>query len=151
MRIDGLPQQPKVSRTQQRNTTDRSKEASGRPDDVVEISQSSQDVSGLSALARSTPAEANPRIQEVRARVESGYYNSRQVREQIADSLLESGNMRDVVSEIDQVQVAKQQLAEIPDTREDRVDTARQRVGSGFYDESQVRQDTADGILDELA
>lgn len=151
MRIDGLSPQPKVSQAQERNTTDRSKKTSDRPDDVVEISRSGQDVSTLSTLAKSAPAEANPRIQEIRGRVESGYYNSRQVREQIADSLLESENLREVVSEINQVQVAKQQLSEIPDIREDRVDTARQRVGSGFYDESQVRQDTADRVLDELA
>jgi len=151
MRIDGLPSQPKVPQSQERDTAARAKKTSDRPGDVVEISQSAQDVSELSALAKSLPAETSPRIQEIRARVESGYYNSHQVREQIADSLLESDGLQEAVSDIAQFRAAKQRLTQIPDTREDRVDVARQRVGTGFYDQSQVRQDTAERILDELA
>ncbi len=151
MRIDGLSQQPKITQSQQRNTPVRSKKDGERPGDVVEISSSAPDVAELSAQAKATPAENNPRIQEIRQRVQSGYYDSRQVREQIADSLLATDGMQEMVSDIAQVQMAKEQLAQVPDIREDRVDATRQRVDSGFYDTRQAQLDTADSILNELA
>ena len=151
MRIDGLSQQPKITQSQQRSAPVRSKKDGERPGDVVEISKSAPDVGELSAQAKATPAENNPRIQEIRQRVQSGYYESRQVREQIADSLLASDGMREVVSDVAQMQTAKEQLAQVPDVREDRVDATRQRVDAGFYDTRQARQDTADSMLDELA
>jgi len=151
MRIEGLSQQPKVSQTQQRHTAVRTKKGSEQSSDVVEISKSAQDVSELGAQAQAAPTGNEARIQEVRARVQSGYYDSRQVREEIASSLLSSGGMEEVVSDIAQTQVVKQQLAEVPDTRIERVDEARQRVDSGFYDTPQVQRDTADRILDEMA
>ena len=150
MRIEGLPQPSKTSQTGQRSDAVRQKKDSGRPGDVVEI-QSAQEATELTALAKATPDELNPRIQEVRSRVASGYYNSQEVRQEIADALLESDGLKEVVGDISQVQVAKQKLAQIPDTRPEQVDQARQRVGTGFYDSDQVRQDTAEGILDELA
>lgn len=150
MRIDGLSHQPKVSQAQQRNAPVRGKKEDGRAGDVVEISQGAQDVSELSALARSEAAEANPRIDEIKQRVESGYYDSRQVREQIADSLLESDGLKEVVSDIAVFRGVRQQLDEVPDVRAEKVDDARERVGSGFYDRAEVRLDTADRILDEM-
>ena len=151
MRIDGLSGPPRVSQAQQREESSRARKGGARPGDVVEISRSAQDVSELSELARSTPPEPNRRVDEIKARVKSGYYDSRDVREQIADSLLQSGGMRQVVDDIAQVSVARQQLREIPDTRQDRVDVARQRMGTGFYDTADVRRETADRVLDELA
>ena len=151
MRIEGLNSQPKVSQTQQRHAAVRTKKGREQSSDVVEISQTAQDVSELGAQAKAAPTGNEVRIQEVRARVRAGYYDSQQVREEIADSLLSSGGMQEVVSDITQVQVAKQQMAEVPDTRAERVDEARQRVDEGFYDRPQVRQGTADGILDEMA
>jgi anti-sigma28 factor (negative regulator of flagellin synthesis) len=151
MRIEGLTSQPKVSETQQRHAAVRTKKGREQSADVVEISQSAQDVSELGAQAKTAPTGNEVRIQEVRARVQAGYYDSRQVREEIADSLLSSNGMQEVVSDIAETQVAKQQLANVPDTRAERVDEARQRVDSGFYDRPQIRQDTADRILDEMA
>ena len=151
MRIDGLSHKPKISQTKQRNAPTRGKREGERADDVVEISKGAQDVSELSALARSEAAESNPRINEIKERVESGYYNSRQVREQIADSLLESDGLKAAVSDIEVFRGARQQLDAVPDVRAEKVDDARQRVGSGFYDRAEVRLGTADKILDEMA
>jgi hypothetical protein len=151
MRIDGLSSQPKISQTQQRSAPVRTKKEGERAGDVVEISQGAQDASELSALARSAPAETHPRLEEIRHRVEAGYYDSERVRRQIADSLLEADSLGETVADIAQFRTAKEQLAQVPDTRPERVDTARQRVGSGFYDRPEVRRDTASRILDELA
>ena len=150
MRIDGLSQPPKSSQTGQRNDAVRSKKDGGRAGDVVEISHA-QEVADLSAAAKATPDELNPRIQEIRGRVQSGYYNSRAVREQVADALIDSSGLQDVVADVSQAKVAREKLDQIPDTRPEEVSKARQRVGGGFYDGEQVRQDTADRILDELA
>ena len=100
MRIDKLSHQPKISQSQQRSATVRSNKESGHADDVVEISRGAQEVSELSALARAESTETNPRIDEIKQRVESGYYDARQVREQIADALLDSPGMRNDVSDV---------------------------------------------------
>ena len=150
MRIEGLSQPPKTQQTGQRGDGVRQKKDSGRAGDVVEISKGPE-VADLTALAKSAPEELGTRVQEIRARVQSGYYNSEEVREKIADALLESDGLQEVVSDISQVRIAKEKLAEIPDTRDEEVQQARQRVGTGFYETEQVRQDTADRMLDELA
>jgi anti-sigma28 factor (negative regulator of flagellin synthesis) len=151
MRIDGLSQQPKVPQTQQRSAPVRSRKGGGVTGDSVEIAASAPTVDELSAQARATSTDNSARIAEVRERVQSGYYSSRQAREQIADSMLESDGMREVVGDIAQAQVARQELAQIPDTRPDRVEQARQRASSGYYDTPQVRGQIADRVLDELA
>lgn len=151
MRIDKLSHQPKISQSQQRNVPVRSNNDRVRADDVIEISRGAQEVSELSALARAESTETNPRIDEIKRRVESGYYNARQVREQIADALLDSPGMRNDVSDMVVFKGAKEALGAVPEVREDKVSEARQRVESGFYDRSEVRRDTADRILDELA
>ena len=149
MRIDGLSHPQRPSQTNQRGDAARAKD-SGRAGDVVEISHA-QEVADLSAAAKAAPDELNPRIQEVRDRVQSGYYNSREVQEQVADALLNSDGLREVVADAARAQAARQKLEQIPDARPEEVDRARQRVGSGFYDDAKVQQDTAERILDELA
>ena len=148
MRIDGLPDlPPKVTQGNQR--TDSAKVGkSARGEDVVELSQSAKEVADLAAAAKQE--RVNPRIEAVRERVTSGYYDSQEVRERIADRLLRSGNLQEVVDEIVVSKGAKQQLDEIPDTRPARVDEAKQRVSGGFYDTPEVRNETAERILDEL-
>ena len=151
MRIDKLSHQPKITQSQQRSAPVRSSKESGRADDVVEISRGAQEVSELSALARAESTETNPRIDEIKQRVESGYYDARQVREQIADALLDSPGMRNDVSDVAVFKAAQEALGAVPDVREDRVNQARQRVESGFYDRGEVQRETADRVLDELA
>ena len=150
MRIDKLSHQPKISQSQQRNVSVGSNNERTRADDVVEISRGAQEVSELSALARAESTETNPRIDDIKRRVESGYYNARQVREQIADALLDSPGMRDDVSDVVVFKGAQEALDAVPDEREDRVSEARQRVESGFYNQGEIQRDTADRILDEL-
>ena len=150
MRIDKLSHQPKISQSQQRNVSVGSNNERTRADDVVEISRGAQEASELSALARAESTETNPRIDEIKRRVESGYYNARRVREQIADALLDSPGMRDDVSDVVVFKGAQEALDAVPDEREDKVSEARQRVESGFYNQGEIQRDTADRILDEL-
>jgi hypothetical protein len=57
--------------------------------------------------------------------------------------------VREVVDEVRLAKVARELSAD--DTRPSRIVEARQRVGSGFYDTPQVRGETAERILDEMA
>ena len=150
MRIDKLSHQPKISQSQQRNVSVGSNNKRTQADDVVEISRGAQEVSELSALARAESTETNPRIDEIKRRVESGYYNARQVREQIADALIDSPGMQDGVSDVVVFKGAQEALKAVPDEREDKVNEARQRVESGFYNRGEIQRDTAGRILDEL-
>ncbi len=151
MRIDGLPNQPKVTQTNQRGDAARAKKAgAGRGSDSVEISQSAQDVSDLTEAAKTVPDGLNPRIGEIKAKVQSGHYNQRQVIEEVAGSVMESSGMRQVVGEIAEVRSAQRSLADVPDTRADVVRDAQQKVASKFYDEPEVRQGTAQNFLDEM-
>jgi anti-sigma28 factor (negative regulator of flagellin synthesis) len=150
MRIDGLSEHPKVHQPQARGAAVRAKKEDQDAADVVEISQGAQEVADLSALAATAPSEPNPRLEEIRERVRSGYYDSAQVRRQVADSVLASDGLREVVSDIGQARVAREELSATPDVREERVEVARQRVDSGYYDGRQVRRDTADRVLDEM-
>ena len=59
--------------------------------------------------------------------------------------------MQSEVADIAVFRGAQQQLEDVPDVRDDRVSEARQRVESGFYDQAEVRLETADRILDEMA
>ncbi|MFC1525859.1 flagellar biosynthesis anti-sigma factor FlgM [Candidatus Latescibacterota bacterium] len=122
-----------------------------RAGDVVEISETAQEAADLSAALKAAPEAANPRLAEVQARVKSGYYNTDEVRQQIADALLKSDGMREVVDDVAQTRVAKEKLDSVPDVREERVSEARQRVAEGHYDRADVRHETADKIVDELA
>jgi hypothetical protein len=151
MRIYGLPPQPKVNQTQHRSEAGSTRKGGEIRSDSVEISQNTPSVDELSAQAKAASTSDSARISAVRERVQSGFYDSRQVREQIAEGLLESGGLREVVAQVGEKQVLDGELAQVPDTRADRVQEARERADTGFYDAAEVRTATAEGILDELA
>lgn len=149
MRIDGLPDPQKGSQPNQRAESARTRSKAGRADDSVEISRSAQDAAELAAALKTTAETPNPRIAEIRERVQSGFYNSEDVRRQIAGALFESNGIRPVVNEVAEIRTAHRQLADVPDVREDRVAQSRQRAASGFYDQAAIRTQTAQSIIDE--
>jgi len=151
MRIDGLPNQPKVTQTNQRGGAARAKNAgAGRGSDSVEISQSVQAAAELTEAAKTVPDGLNPRIGEIKAKVQSGHYNQRAVIEEVAGSVMESSGVREVVGEIAEVRSAQRSMANVPDTRADVVRDAQQKVAAKFYDEPDVRLGTAENFLDEM-
>ena len=150
MRIDGLPNLQKVSQPNQRTDSSRPRSV-GRGDDSVEISRPAQNAAGLTETLKAAPEVPNPRIGEIRERVQSGYYNTEAVRREIAGALLDTSGIRPVVDEVVEVRGAQRQMADVPDVREDRVAESRQRAASGFYDQPDVRTQTAQSIIDESA
>jgi flagellar biosynthesis anti-sigma factor FlgM len=122
--------------------------------DVVQISDrartlKSQQETAAAALGE-TPDVRQARVAQVKARVAEGYYDRPEVRQAVADSILNSGTMTEVAAEKRQANTAKASLASTPDVRQDQVAQAKQRVASGFYDTPEVRKKTVDGLLEGI-
>ena len=148
--IDPLSHQPKVSQTKQQSAAVRPKKEGAQASDTVEISQGAQSVAELTALAGSTPAQSKANLDGVREKVQSGFYNTPEALENMANAMIESDVLQDAVSEIAQFQTAKGQLSEVPDARVGEVERTRQLVGSGFYNQRQALEGAADGMIDEI-
>ena len=152
MRIDGLPNQSKVTQSNQAQARPK-KPTSAAAGDVVQLSGGTPDVAELANIAKASET-ANPRLEGIRQKVESGYYNTPEALDQVAGAVIDSGRVTDVAAEVVQTQSAIEQLANVPDVREDRVNEVTERLstqGSAFYDTPEVRSATADGFLDEIA
>ena len=151
MRVEGFSPPPKIAPPSQRSEGVRQRRENSRAGDVVEISPTAQEVSELAARIQLEPREEiQARVQEFRSRAAAGFYDAQEVRTEIAQALIRSDGFKEVVADISVVQTASQKLAQLPEVRQERVDQARQRVNQGFYDTSQIKQETAVRLLDEL-
>jgi hypothetical protein len=148
--IDPLSHQPKVSQTKQQSAAVRPKKEGAQASDTVEISQGAQSVAELTELAESTPTQSKANLDGVREKVQSGFYNTPEALENMANAMIESDVLQDAVSEIAQFQTAKGQLSEVPDVRAEEVERTRQLVGSGFYNQREALEGAADGMVDEI-
>ena len=149
--IDPLSHQPRVSKTNQQNAVARPKKEGAQPSDSVEISQGAQNVAELADLAESTPAQSKANLDEIRERVQSGFYNTQEALENVANAMVDSDGLQDTVAEIAQFQSAKQQLDQVPDVRPEAVERARELAGNGFYNQREALEGTADGLINEIA
>ena len=126
---------------------------SARTGDTVEISNAARSL-GSQAVKRSDLDSVSDvrqtRVDAVKQRVASGFYDRPEVREAIADAVLNSGVVDQVGQEAQQVNAAREELANAPEVREDRVAQARERVAAAFYDSSGVLAETADRLLDSF-
>jgi len=148
--IDPLSHQPKVSQTKQQSAAVRPKKEGAQASDTVEISQGAQSVAELTELAESTPAQSKANIDGVREKVQSGFYNTPEALENMANAMIESDVLQDAVSEIAQFQTAKGQLSEVPNVRTEEVERTKQLAGSGFYNQRDALEGAADGMINEI-
>jgi anti-sigma28 factor (negative regulator of flagellin synthesis) len=148
--IDPLSHQPKVSQTKQQSVAVGPKKEGAQASDTVEISGGAQSVAELTELAESTPAQSKANLDGVREKVQSGYYNTPEALENVANAMIESDALQDAVSEIAQFQAAKDQLSEVPDVRTEEVERTKQLVGSGFYNQREALERAADGMINEI-
>ena len=149
--IDPLSHQPKVSQTKQQSVAVGPKKEGAQASDTVEISGGAQSVAELTELAESTPAQSKANLDGVREKVQSGYYNTPEALENVANAVIESDVLQDAVSEIAQFQTAKEQLSEIPDVRAEEVERTKQLADSGFYNQREALEGAADGMINEIA
>ena len=149
--IDPLSHQPRVSRTNQQNAVARPNKEGVQQSDSVEISQSAQNVSELADLAQSIAAQSKANLDAIRERVESGFYNTQEAFENVANAMLDSDGLQDTISEVAQFRSAKKQLDQVPDVRADVVERVRELAGNGFYNQRDILERTADGVINEIA
>lgn len=119
--------------------------------DVVEISKQARTLGSSTITSADVDAVSDvrqARIDAVRQRVAEGFYDRPEVREAIADAVMDSGLVDDVRDEARQVQTARQEIKNVPDVRSDRVDQAKRRIATGFYDQ-QATQDEIGRRLSE--
>ncbi len=119
--------------------------------DVVEISTQARVLSTSNITSADVDAVSDvrqARIDAVRQRVSEGFYDRPEVREAIADAVLDSGLVDGVRGEARQVNQARQEIRNVPDVRADRVDEAKRRIATGFYD-LQATQDEIGRRLSE--
>ena len=148
--IDPLSHQPKVSQTKQQSAAARPKKAGTEASDTVEISQGAQSVAELTELAESISVQSKANLDEIREKVQSGFYNTQEALENVASAMIESDGLQEIVSEIAQFQTAKEQLSEVPDVRAEEVERTRELAGSGFYNQREALEGTADGMINEI-
>ncbi|MCZ6632062.1 MAG: flagellar biosynthesis anti-sigma factor FlgM [bacterium] len=131
----------------------RRKSASGRSSDVVEISDTARTLGAHGVVQvdqKSAQGVRQAKVEAVKERVKSGYYDRPEIRQAIADAVLNSGLMETVAQEIQLAREAKVEFQEVPDVREDRVALAKKRVEMGFYDSGGVKTQIAENLLDAL-
>ena len=154
MRIENaLNEIRRAERPERRNAEIKRRQGPGKGKDVVEISKAARTLGSQSvkqADLASVSDVRQARVEEVRQRVASGYYDRPEVRAAIADAVLDAGVVDAVGEEVQQVREARQQIDVLPDVREDRVAQARQRVATGFYDSAGAKTQIADRVLDAL-
>ena len=149
--IDPLSHQPKVSKTSQQNVVASPNKEGAQQSDSVEISQGAHNVSELVGLAESISAQSKANLDEIRERVQAGYYNTREALENVANAMIDSEGLQDTISEISQFQSTKQQLDRVPDVRSDEVERTRKLAANGFYNQREALEGTADGLINEIA
>jgi anti-sigma28 factor (negative regulator of flagellin synthesis) len=117
----------------------RGSEGSG---DRVEISSAARNLgsAGVSKSALNSVADVRQeRVQEVRERVASGFYDRPEVQRAIADAVLESGVVNSVGREASTARELKSGMDHVPEVRAERVEAARQRVTADFYSSADAK------------
>ena len=154
MRIENALNEIRGSKpTEQRDTEVKRRRSAPATKDVVELSQTARALGAQTVSTQQLDSVSDvrqARVEEVRQRVATGFYDRPEVREAIADAVLDAGAVAGVEQEARQVKGAQTRLAEVPDVREDRVAQAKQRVAANYYDSTSVREATADQVLDAL-
>ena len=95
--IDPLSHQPRVATTTHPRAVARPNTAGAQPSDSVEIAQGAQNVAELADLAESTPAQSKANLDEIRERVQSGFYNTQEALENVANAMVDSDGLQDTV------------------------------------------------------
>ena len=154
MRIENALNEIRGSKPpEQRDAEIKRRRSSSATKDVVEISETARSLGSQTvstAQLDSVSDVRQARVEEVRQRVATGFYDRPEVRQAIADAVLDAGVVTGVGQEARQVKGAQQRLADVPDVREDRVAQARQRVAADHYNSASVREATADQVLNAL-
>ena len=153
MRIENALHELRGPDLQERRSQEVKRRQAPKSNDVVALSKTAQSLGSQSV----SPSDLNAvsdvrqaRIDAVKQRVAEGFYDRPEVREAIADAVLDSDVVEGVRQEARQVGEARSEIENVPEVREDRVEQARRRVASNFYDSANARVETANRILENI-
>lgn len=153
MRIENALHELRGPDLQERRSQEVKRRRAPKANDVVELSKTAQSLGSQSVSALDLNAVSDvrqTRIEAVKQRVAEGFYDRPEVREAIADAVLNSGVVEGVRQEARQVGEARSEIENVPEVRQDRVEQARSRVASNFYDSANARAETAARFLDNI-
>jgi len=145
VRIENAINEVRGTQKSERRNHTRSKEKISGRGDALELSSAGKALSTSSGSGVRTS-----RVDEVRRRVEDGFYDRPEVRVAIAKAILESGVVDSVMDEVLAFRDAKKSLDQTADLRVDRVNEAREKVRSGHYNRPEVRAEVADRLTNAL-
>jgi anti-sigma28 factor (negative regulator of flagellin synthesis) len=129
---------------EKRSEAVRKRRQAPKASDVVEISTQARTLGSSTITSADVDAVSDvrqARIDAVRQRVSEGFYDRPEIREAIAEAVMDSGLVDGVRNEVRQVNTARQEMKNVPDVRSDRVGQAKQRMATGFYDQQSTQDE----------
>lgn len=153
MRIEQVVQQDVSKVKQSSGGVGRSQQGTGgeaRTTDKVELSKSAELLRTANAGLDRTPEVRPEKIAQAMTKIQEGFYNRPEVREQIAVVLAGSPALTGDITEARQVRGARAQMKATSETRADRTAETKKRVAEGFYDTVEVRDAIADRVVEAV-
>ena len=90
------------------------------------------------------------KIEQARQRIRDGFYDRPEVLKAIADAIIHSGAVDQVVGERKSIRSAVEKLEGSPETRDQKMAEVRERMERGFYDLPIIREQIADTVATAL-
>ena len=150
MRIENLQPNLGPNRLEKQKLDSKKAETKKQSADRAEISKEAQDLlaNGSKEVVKAEAkteisAQTAQRLSTIRVKIESGYYDRAEVRDQIASAIIESPALGEITSSTKLEREAEY-------IREEAVEEARENVRQGVYEQPEVIRETANRILDAL-
>lgn len=122
--------------------------------DEVQISKHAQALSREFQDLKNRASEPSPeslaRIEAAKERVANGFYFREDTLDKVADKLLASDSIRSVIQSEQSRNAAATIAQDVPEVRSDKVQLARNRQATGFYQQQDVLSVTADRVIKDL-
>lgn len=138
------PAQPAKEASQDKETPESTKK------DLLQVDQKRQEEVRLTEdaklLLEELPEVRPDRVQEARRRLESGYYERPEILKRTTEKILEDGTALRPIHLKDLAQI-NQAADDDNRTEHERVQDARRRLLTGYYEQSEVLNETARKIL----
>ena len=150
MRIENLQPNLGPNRLEKQKLDSKKAQAKKQPADRAEISKEAQDLlaNGSKEVVKTEAkteisTQTAQRLSTIREKIESGFYDRAEVRDQIASAIIESPALGEITSSTKLEREAEY-------IREEAVEKARENVRQGVYEQPEVIRETANRILDAL-
>lgn len=136
--LQGVYRRKDLTPQQQKDTT---------KSDKVEISREAKQLQKVRSSLKA-PDIRPKEVDRVKKRIEKGYYDQEKVIEKIAEEILQSGQLDDLISKRAKLKKLATLLKGSEDIREGKIKIAKQRIKEGFYFTDEVYSKIADKIIE---